>query len=144
VWSVLAAAAAAAPVTAVAVGALGQAAVQGPPALLVLAVLAAATLGESVMAFVVPGVMRRRQSGSPPAAVEAAVGSQFIVGAALGASAAFVASVAHFITGEPAALWLLVLPAVVLLRWFPSDARWEARRPEPAPGAPAPHRMVRG
>jgi hypothetical protein len=145
VWSILAGAAAVAPVlAAVGVGAAGGPALKGPPALLVLAVLAAATLADAVMAYVVPGVMRRRLAAIPPSAVESAVGSQFVIASALGLSAALVASVAHFLTGEAAALALLALPAAVLLHWFPSEARWASRLPAPAPGAPPAHPLVRG
>jgi hypothetical protein len=97
------------------------------------------------MAFVVTANMRRKAGSARGPSVEAAAGVQTIVACALSVGPGLFACVGHLLTKDPLFLAIAILPAAVLVRWFPSEARWARITPATpaAPGAPQRSRMVR-
>jgi hypothetical protein len=91
--------------------------------------------------YFVASRIRTRPAPSMPS--DAIAGTQVIVGCAVAVGASLLCCVFYFVGREPLVL-LLVFPCVaMLLRWFPSEARWAALAPAPAPGAPPRNPMVR-
>jgi hypothetical protein len=88
----------------------------------------------------------RRKAGTaggvPPRALP---GVQTIVACALYVGAGLFACVANFLTREPLFLAIALLPAAVLVHWFPSESRWARLTPATPgePGAPRRSSMIR-
>ncbi len=68
--------------------------------------------------------------------------TRHLVSLALCEAAAMAPLVGYMLTGDVGLLVVVALDVIALVSLFPSDARWEALRPE-SHGAPAPRTMVR-
>ena len=86
---------------------------------------------------------RIRKNASPEAPPDAVAATQVIVGSATALSGGLVCAVFFFLTRQGLLLLLAAPCALVLLKWFPSEARWAALRPAQAPGASRRSPMVR-
>jgi hypothetical protein len=102
---------------------------------LFLLIATAVVVGDLAIGFFITSRMRKNAPASaPPDAVAA---TQVIVGSATALSGGLVCAIFFFLSRQ-GLLLLLALPcALVLLTWFPSEARWAALRPAGAPGAAA-------
>jgi hypothetical protein len=105
--------------------------------LLIAAVLVPADL--VVGTFVASRIRKRAAPGTPPDAVAA---TQVIVGSAVALGAGGVCCLFFFVSRQPLLLVLVLPCAAVLLRWFPSSARWTALSPA-TPSAPRRTTLVR-
>jgi hypothetical protein len=99
--------------------------------LIVAAVMVPLDLGASF--FVVSRMRKRAVPGATP---DALAGTQMIVGCAVALGAGLMCCVFFFISREPLLLALVLPCAAALLYWFPSQRRWDALLPQPAPGQP--------
>jgi hypothetical protein len=86
---------------------------------------------------------RIRKNASPEAPPDAVAATQVIVGSATALSGGLVCAVFFFLTRQGLLLLLAAPCALVLLLWFPSEARWAALRPAQAPAEPRRNPMVR-
>ena len=143
VWSALAAALAVAVAGSIAISPVA------PPdpaltrlLLLVVAVLTVANLGG---ASIVTAAIRRKAGTAEGIPREAAPGVQTIVASAMAIGAALFSCIAHFLTRDPVFLALVLAPAALLVRWYPSEARWARISPVAtgSQGAQPARRMIR-
>lgn len=89
-------------------------------------------------------VASRIRKGAPPSAnPDSVAATQVIVGAATCLSGGLVSAVFFFVSRQGLILLLAAPCALALLLWFPSESRWAALRPGPAPGAPPRNPMIR-
>jgi hypothetical protein len=142
VWSAMTAA--------LGIAVVGSLAIQlpGPPprelAGILLPVAAFLAVADAIAVRFVTASIRRKAGTHGGPASEAAPGVQTIVACALAVGPGLFACIGHLLTRDPVFLAIVLVPAALLVRWFPSEAHWARITPVvAAPGEPRRSSMIR-